>query len=233
VEVGDRRALGVGPGLPLTGAKAACLPVYLVGMSGGDSAAKRPYRMQARAKATEATRLRILEAVEAAFEELLFDEITLAAIAERAGVSVQTVLRHFETKDALMVASLLHAGGKMGADREVLPTGDLDEIVGVLVDHYEKFGDRVLRMLAKVDREPTLRQLAELGRTFHLEWCKQAFSPALEDLRGAKRERRIAQFVTGTDIYVWKLLRRDRGLSLPQTKLAMRELLEPLMEASR
>jgi AcrR family transcriptional regulator len=201
-------------------------------MSDRDAAPKRPYRMAARAKAMEATREKILAAVEMAFEELLFDEITLAEIAKRAGVSVQTILRHFETREGLFLASLLHTGAKMGSDRTVLPDGDVEEIVGVLVDHYEKFGDRLLRMLAQEEREPTLRMLSDLGREFHLEWCKQAFSPALKGLRGTKRERRIAQFVTGTDIYVWKLLRRDRGLSHAQTKLAMRELLEPLMAAS-
>ncbi|MGC1165639.1 MAG: TetR/AcrR family transcriptional regulator [Solirubrobacterales bacterium] len=202
-------------------------------MSEREATSKRPYRMGARAKATEATKERILDAVEVAFEELLFDEITLAAVAQRAGVSVQTILRHFETREGLFMASLLHTGAKMAPDRTVLPVGDVEEIVGVLADHYEKFGDRVLRMLAQEEREPTLRMLTDLGREFHLEWCKQAFSPALKGLRGVKRERRIAQFVTGTDIYVWKLLRRDRGLSRAQTKLAMRELLEPLMGPGR
>lgn len=198
-------------------------------MSEANAAQKRGYRMEARAKATEATRERILTAAEAAFDELLFDEITLAWVAERAGVSVQTVLRHFESRDGLFLATLLHAGAKMAADREVVPVGSVEEIVGSLVDHYEQFGDRVLRTLAQEDRIPTLRTLTDLGRGFHLEWCKQAFAPALKGLRGAKRERRIAQFVTATDIYTWKLLRRDRGLSERQTKLAMSELLEPLM----
>lgn len=197
-------------------------------MSGGETKGKRPYRQRARAEATEATRVKILDAVEEAFEELLFDEITLAAVAERAGVSVQTILRHFETKDELFVASLLHTGAKMAGDRGVLPFGDLDEILGVLLDHYERHGGRVLRMLAQEEREPALKQLADLGRTYHLEWCRQAFSPALKGLRGAKRERRIAQLVALTDIYTWKLLRLDQRLSRRQTQLAMRELIEPL-----
>jgi AcrR family transcriptional regulator len=192
---------------------------------------KRQYRMQARARSTEETREAILEAVEIAFEELFYDEITLAVIAERAGVSVQTVLRHFDNKEGLFMASMLHVGGKMARDRDLVPAGDVQGIVDDLVDHYENFGNRLLRMLAQEEREPALRQLADLGRTFHVEWCKQAFAPALKGLRGAKRERRLAQIVAGTDIYIWKLLRRDRELSVPQTKLAMRELLEPLMKA--
>ncbi len=197
----------------------------------GRGSPKRAYRMQARARSTEATRVAILDAVDLAFEELLYDEITLAAIAERAEVSMQTVLRHFESKEALFLASMLHVGTKMAGDRAMVPSGSVKEIVDELVDHYEKHVSRLLRMLAQEEREPTLKQLADLGRNFHLEWCKQAFAPGLRGLGGAKRERRLAQFVAATDIYTWKLLRRDRGLSRPQTKLAMRELIEPLTRA--
>lgn len=200
----------------------------LVGVSAGTPASKRPYQMRARAKTTEATRVRILDAAETTIEELPFDEITLAAVAARADVSVQTVLRHFETRDKLLMASLLHAGSKIPPERQAVPVGDLEEIVDVLTHHYEQFGDRILRLLAQEDREPTARQLTDLGRAFHLEWCNQAFSPMLAGLRGAARERRVAQFVATTDIYVWKLLRYDQGLSRRQTKLALRELLEPL-----
>lgn len=197
-------------------------------MSGRKQGGKRRYRMQARARSTEETREAILDAVEVAFEELFYDEITLAEIGKRSGVSVQTVLRHFDSKEGLFMASMLHTGAKMAKDRDLVPVGDVKGIVDDLVDHYENFGNRLLRMLAQEEREPALRQLADLGRTFHVEWCKQAFAPDLKDLRGAKRERRLAEFVTCTDIYVWKLLRRDRGLSAKETKLAMRELLEPL-----
>jgi AcrR family transcriptional regulator len=202
-------------------------------MSAGNTKAKRRYRMGARAKATEATRLKILEAVEVAFQELFYDEMTLAAIAERAGVSVQTILRHFDSKESLFTASYLHTAEKMGADRGPLPVGSPKAVVEDLVDHYERFGDRILWMLAQEAREPVLQNLADLGRLYHLQWCRQAFAPALAGLRGKTHERRLAQFVTCTDIYTWKLLRRDRGLSRAQTKLAMQEMLEPLMEPPR
>lgn len=201
-------------------------------MNGGKAKVKRPYRMKTRAKAAEATRRKILDAVEVAFEELFYDEITLSEVARRAGVSVQTVLRHFENKEGLFVASYLHTGEKMGADRGPLPVGDAEKIVGDLVDHYERFGDRILWLLAQEEREPILKHLADAGRLYHLQWCRQAFGPALDGLGGKTGERRLAQFVAATDIYVWKLLRRDRDLSKPQTKLAMRELIEPLMRVS-
>jgi AcrR family transcriptional regulator len=196
-------------------------------MSGKESP-KRQYRMQARARSTEETREAILDAVEVAFEELPFDEITLAEIGKRSGVSVQTILRHFESKDALFVASMLHVGNKMAADRGLVPAGDVKKIVDDLVDHYESYGNRLLRMLAQEERVPALKQIADIGRHFHVQWCEGAFAPGLKGLRGPKRERRLAQLATCTDVYVWKLLRRDRNLSRAQTKQAMRELIEPL-----
>jgi hypothetical protein len=65
---------------------------------------------------------------------------------------------------------------------------------------------------------------------YHRQWCERVFAPALEGLRGGRRERRVAQLVAVTDVYVWKVLRRDRGLGPRQTERAMRELVEPLME---
>jgi hypothetical protein len=46
-----------------------------------------------------------------------------------------------------------------------------------------------------------------------------------------ERERRLAQFVAICDVYTWKLLRRDAGLSRRQTELAVTELLKPFLEA--
>ncbi len=177
--------------------------------------------------------MRILEASEAAFDELQFDEITLAAVAQRADVSVQTVIRHFGSKEGLFVATLQHLAIKMGPDRGAPVGGDPKEVVRDLVDHYETFGDRLLKALSQEERVPALGVLVELGRQFHAVWCKQAFKPSLAGLRGARRERRTAQLVAVTDIYTWKILRRDRGLSPDQTKEAMLELVEALVEGKQ
>lgn len=157
----------------------------------------------------------------------------MAAVAARAGVSVQTVLRHFQSREGLFLGALVHMSEQVAGDRDVEPGTSVEGVVDVLVDHYERFGDKVLRTLAQEDRVPTLRVLTDFGRAYHLDWCEQAFAPALEGLRGAARKRRAFQLVALTDVYVWKILRRDRGLSVPQAKLAMREMIEPLTERSR
>ncbi len=185
--------------------------------------------MNARAKSAEATREKILAAAEDISAKQPVDEITLGAIAKRAGVTVQTVLRHFGNREGLLIATLVHVGAKMGRDRDAAKARDEAEAISILIDHYDKFGERILSLLGAEERNPALVTIADVGRTYHQEWCEGVFAAALEGLSGAKRSRRVAQFVAVTDIYVWKVLRRDRGLSGAQTKLAVRELLEPLM----
>jgi AcrR family transcriptional regulator len=186
--------------------------------------------MRARGDAVTETRERILKAAETAADELPAEEITLAVIARRAGVSVQTVLRHFGGRQELFVATVVQMSMRMAGDREVEPTWGAKRIVGVLVDHYERFGDRILWMLAQEHRHEQIKMLTDFGRTYHADWCREAFAPALKGLRGGRRKRRHAQLVAATDIYVWKILRRDRGLSQGQVKLAILEMLEPLTE---
>ena len=64
----------------------------------------RTYVQRDRAKAAEANTRRIYEAGLALFTERPFDQITLGAVAERAGVGLQTVIRRVGTKDGLVRA---------------------------------------------------------------------------------------------------------------------------------
>jgi AcrR family transcriptional regulator len=185
--------------------------------------------MGARAAAAEATGERILDAVETVYVEQPFEQITLDTVAERAGVTVQTVLRRFGSKPLLFAKVLERMAVRVGKQRGSAPVGDAEGAVRILVDHYEEFGDIVLRLLSEEQVRPSLRTLADQGRAYHRRWCERVFAPTLEQLGGVERERRVAQLITVCDVYVWKLLRRDRGLSRRQTELAMRELVEPLL----
>jgi AcrR family transcriptional regulator len=189
---------------------------------------RRPYRMRARASSTALTGERILDAAVAVFWERPVKNIPLDEVARRAGVSVQTVIRHFGDKDGLFTAAMEREYGRIRRQRDQAAVADLKGAVRVLVDHYEEVGDGVLRMLAEEHSVPGLREVANVGRGYHREWCERVFAAALAGRRGAERDRRLAQLIAVTDVMTWKLLRRDRGLSRKQTELAVRELLEPL-----
>src|SRR5687768_1290265 len=66
--------------------------------------APRRYRMNARAEATAATRTQIVEAAKALHAEVGVRATSWEQIAERAGVALATVYRHFPTLAALVPA---------------------------------------------------------------------------------------------------------------------------------
>ena len=186
--------------------------------------------MVARAEAAAATAERILDAAAEIFWERPTDQISLDDVAARAGVSVQTVIRRFGGKEGLLSAAVERESQRVSSQRDRAPVGDAAGAVTVLIDHYEALGDRVLKLLAEEERVPALREIADRGRALHRDWCARVFAPALDGLARVERQRRLAQLVAICDVYTWKLLRRDAGLSRRQTELALIEMLEPLLE---
>lgn len=193
-----------------------------------DMKSTRPYRMEARAESAELTGQRILQAAVDIFWERPSAEMSLEAVADRAGVSTRTIIRRFGTKEQLVAACAQWASSRVEQQRDQAPVGDVLGSVTVLMDHYEEYGDRVLRLLAAEVEMPTLSATVDSGRQLHVAWCRRVFGPYLTHGSSADRRRRLAQFVAVCDVYTWKLLRRDCGLSRPQTERALVEMLTPL-----
>lgn len=186
----------------------------------------RPYRMGARAEATAATRRRIIAAAFELSLEHWYDEVSLRQIAAKADVSLQTVVNHFGTKEGILTAVLEQPVAEYMRRADPQPD-DVEGAIEILM-HYEYAGDAIIRGLALEERIPALQPFMERGRKGHREWVERAFPSALAGRDGAARERRLDLLVCATDVYTWKLLRRDRGLSAAATREAMRELVEAL-----
>lgn len=194
--------------------------------------ATRPYQMRVRAEAAAETEERILDAATKLFWERPVEQLSLDEVARRADVSVRTVIRRFGSKEGLMAAGAAREQTEVRAQRDQAPIGDIPAAVAVLVEHYEMLGDRVIRLLAAADGSPALADIAEQGRTIHRQWCRRVFAPGIAGLPPTDRRRRLAQLAAVCDVYTWKLLRRDAGLSRRQTELALIEMLTPLTKES-
>jgi AcrR family transcriptional regulator len=195
-------------------------------------APKRPYRMAARADAAQATAARLLDAAVTRFTDTAYEDVSLEEIAQAAGVTKRTLLRRYGSKDALFVAAMDRAAHEMMRARDAAPVGDVAGAVTNLVDHYERWGENRLRLLAQEDRIPVVAENVQGGRRYHWSWVEQKFAPLIGGLAGAARTRRIAALVAITDVYTWKLLRRDLGLSRADTEQLLVELLSKLEGAS-
>lgn len=181
----------------------------------------RPYRMQERAVASADTGRRIVSAMLALFVERPYDLITLDDVAARARVTRQTVIRRFESKEGLLAAAVEEGRARVTAQRFGAPVGDVRGAVRNLFDHYEDWAGVSLRLLEQEERISVLAPVTREARQLHRAWVERTFGPLL---RG-QGERRLAQLVTLTDVYIWKLLRRDHGLSRPEAEECVVEMI--------
>ena len=193
---------------------------------------KREYRMMSRASSKAETERRILEAAERFFLNLPYPEVRLEDIAAAAEVSAPTVTHRFGSKEALMTAVARSGLERVREQRREAPVGDLAGAIANLIEHYELWGDSVMHLLSQEAAVPVIREVTDAGRAFHVTWVEETFSPWLSPL-GTVRQRLLAQLVALMDVYVWKVLRRDRDLSQAETELAMREMVSALLEVSR
>lgn len=177
--------------------------------------------MTARAEAADRTRRQILGAAAELASERFIDEISLDAVAERAGVAVRTVIRRFGSRENLLRAAIDAANTQVATRRDETPPDDVADAVDALFDDYERWGDPLLMLLAQEQRHPELRPLLDDGRDMHRRWVERVFSP--------RDELHTAQIVAVTDVYVWKLLRRDMKLSRRRAERALHGMIERLV----
>jgi hypothetical protein len=106
------------------------------------------------------------------------------------------------------------------AKRYAPAAGDIPALVAALADDYEITGDATVRLLALEEKVPSLQPLLAQGRDGHREWVATMLgAPEL-----------TAELVVATDVYTWKLLRRDQGLSRDQTVASMLKIVDALLE---
>jgi AcrR family transcriptional regulator len=181
--------------------------------------------MTARAEATKATGEAILDAALAAFERLPFEQVTLKDVAERSGVTVQTVLRRYGSKELLFEAVAERERVRVVTSRAVPEDADLKTALAALLDHYEQDGDVVLHLVAQEHHSSLVREVVHDGRRIHREWVERHCEPVLAGTRGHERERRILAAIAATDLSTWHLLRRDLGLERGEVEAIMSTLL--------
>ena len=164
------------------------------------------------------------------FHQYSYEAVTVARIAQLAGVSTQTVVLHFKTKENLIEEAATWWAPREEALRDVSDSGngaDPVEAARKISARYDRTGRAVLHVLAIEDSVPGVRRVLENGRAAHRAWVERTFGKHLGT--GAARERRIMQLVVAYDIYTWSILRRV--LSPEDTILAMAELARGVLDS--
>jgi len=186
----------------------------------------RAYTMGSRAEAVAETRRRIIDALFELGRERMFPDISLDDVAAEAGVSVQTILRHFQSRAGLTQATMDHAIASVSEERAA-PVGDVDMAVAVIVGHYEDRGQTALLMLAQESSDPQVAELTRRGRAMHRTWVTDVFAPF-----AGPRDPLIDLLVVATDVYTWKLLRVDRRYSRARTEELIHRMVTSLLDVA-
>jgi AcrR family transcriptional regulator len=177
-----------------------------------------------RAGAVERTRERILAVARDRFVELPYDELRLAEVAAAAGVTTQTLLNHFRSKEGLVLALVEALRPEIDALRGRVVPGDVPGFVRGLLRQYEALGDANVRWQAAAERVSALGEGLAGARAHHRALLEQAFAPDLPDEPRARR-RTVAALYAVTDVHAWKLLRRDLGHSRAETAAVLTHLI--------
>lgn len=185
----------------------------------------RSYRQTARAAAAEQRTEAILEAALDLFLEVPYAELTLAAIADRAGVGLQTVLRRFGSKEGLVEATGAWIGPQVAAHLGPAADPDPSTVAHLLAAHYERWGRAIGQTNRQEASSPALAANAASGRRAHREWIAATYAETLAPHRGAARQQLLAQLVAVTDFETWQTLTVHCGLTPARARTAMAELI--------
>ena len=196
----------------------------------GQSGTARQYRMRVRAISATANGESILASARRLFGALRYDQVSLDDVAAQAGVTMRTVVRRFGSKESLFGAVSAERASSIRRARDEVPAGDVPKAVRLLVGTYEDWGDEVLHLLSQERGLAGVTNTVEAGRRYHAAWVERAFSPLLGELPAAVRRRRLGELVAVTDIYYWKVLRRDVGLSRAEVEASLRDLIGDIVE---
>ncbi len=191
----------------------------------------RSYTQTARADGRRETHRRILDAHIALVAERGALRVPLADVAEKSGVTVQTVLRHFGSADGLRAATHDYAQQLVRLERAV-PVGDAPAAVAAVVAQYEARADAMLVLLAHEATDEGARRLTTGARAAHRDWVRHVFADVLAGLVPAAREELVDLLVVATDLQTWRVLRREIGLSHRRTEERMLRLVRAVLADS-
>lgn len=191
----------------------------------------RTYTQTTRAATTQRTRTALLDAATDAFLRTGHLDTPLETIAEAAGTTARTALRHYGSKDALTAAAIERATARVAAERTpAAPT--VEAAITALIDHYERWGEPMAHLAAHARTRPELTPILDDATGLHLRWIDDVFAADLDGCTPATRAYRHALLATACDVETWRLLHHRHGLDRAATERAVLQLVRAAQKAT-
>lgn len=187
----------------------------------------RTYDRSRRAADAARTTERLVDVAEGLIVSGPMRELTLNAVAEGAGVTVQTLLRHLGSRQGCIDAVRDRILARVDGQRGQTAPGDVDGALDALLVHYEADGRLMLGLQAQSTEDDVARAAVEQGRAYHRAWVLRCFGPRLRP----DDPTQVDALVAATDLLLWKLLRLDLARDAASVRAVFLRLVHAVLEA--
>ena len=157
-------------------------------------------------------------------------------VAERAGISMATLFRYFDSLDQLRLDATRRVKQRFAPlfRLEGVGRGPLPERIRRLVAHRIALWEQV-HPLTRLDRsaslfDPGAEETIELGRRAMADQIRAHFEPELRARTPAEREDAVVTIASLTSVESWEQFRQSQGRSAMQTRRAWSRALERILE---
>jgi AcrR family transcriptional regulator len=177
------------------------------------------------------------EAVVEAILDLLTEgasEPTAEAIAERSGVSVRSVFRHFDDLESLYATAVERHSERIAALFEPPPSGGaLDDRIRGLVARRSRLFEEMTPVRRAGERlrgrSPVIDERLGFARRLLRSQLEELFEPELAELDGAARRDVLDAIEAATSWRIWELLRTEQRCSVARARAVTTRTLTALL----
>ena len=164
----------------------------------------RPYRSELRARQSQETRERILDAT----VDLMTDgvaSLSIPAVARAARVSVPTIYRHFGSRRGLLAALYPHVARRTGLDAIEDPRSleEIPHVVRALVERLESLDDLARAAFAS-PLAAEVRRVTRASRYERVRRVTESIDPPLPQAARDRLTRLLVVLSSSATLRVWR-----------------------------
>ncbi|NTW44838.1 MAG: TetR/AcrR family transcriptional regulator [Anaerolineaceae bacterium] len=194
---------------------------------------KKPYSATIQMEIKTHTNQRILAAVKALTLDFWLDEITLFQIAEKANVSIQTLFRHFGSREQL----IQHAVNLISADilsQHAIPDEvSVQSIVSNLNEYYDLNGLFIIRLRSQAARLAEFEDFQVGWQNSHHQWIQNSFAIYLQALTTISQNELADTLFGLTDVHFWYVYHHELRKSRQELNIIWVRILRSLLLSYR
>ncbi|MBI2704533.1 MAG: TetR/AcrR family transcriptional regulator [Actinobacteria bacterium] len=162
------------------------------------------------------------------------DRPSASEIAERSGVSVRSVFRHFDDLESLNIAAIeMHVRRVWPLFELDVPDGPLASRIAALVEQRASLFENIAPIRRVAERlrrtSPSIDRMLDKTRRYLRDQVKQCFQAELVTPKGSARDDLVDQLELVASWPAWNMMRTEQGLSVTKAKRVLASTLEALL----